>query len=68
MKNSEQKPQSCQTDVSSCIKKTSWRGEKCFHCESPNNNTERMGVRINGSEEWKCYDCGRGFVLSEYSR
>lgn len=49
--------------VSGCIKKTSWRGEKCFHCESTNNNTERMGVRINGSEEWKCFDCGRWFVL-----
>ena len=65
--NEPQNPAFLVGAVSGFNKKTSWRGEKCFHCET-SNNTERMGVRINGSEEWKCFDCGRWFVLSEYSR
>lgn len=54
--------------LAAVLKKTSWRHEKCFHCGSSNNDTERISVSIDGSEEWKCYDCGRCFVLSEYSR
>jgi hypothetical protein len=49
--------------VSGSVKPTSWRGQKCYHCESEKRNTLRDSVNIDGSEDWKCFDCGRWFKL-----
>ena len=49
--------------VSGSVKPTSWRGQKCYHCESEKRNTLRDSVNIDGSEDWKCFDCGKWFKL-----
>jgi len=41
------------------------KGEKCCHCESDNRNTIKMDSRQNGTEDWKCLDCGGWFLVGE---
>ena len=34
----------------------------CTHCSS--KNTKRVGYsEVKGGSLWKCYDCGKGFVI-----
>ncbi len=36
---------------------------KCFHCESESRNTIKMSARIDGTEERKCFDCRKWFLI-----
>lgn len=44
-------------------KNTLLKKPKCFHCESENRNTIKMGARVDGTEEWKCFDCEKRFLI-----